>query len=297
MLDVILDSPMRHMMQNLAMGVPILSNTARRYHRTGMVRAPDKVLPVFGELLRMTLEGCGGLRGKVLLELGPGQTPDILFGSLLYGAAASLGADVTPYLSDAVNRTAAYRTTEQWIAQAVIDGHLPRWDGLNLDRYAAKEVIPAEDLCIHRYDGVKLPFATGSVDVIWSKSALEHVRKPEALITEMWRVLRRGGVICHIIDLRDHYTLGTGKDWLRFLRYSDPVWELMASRRSAWANRLRAADWDALFFRPGFQLIIRDVDMQPLHPAFRRERLAPRFKRYSDKELSIAWYRGVYRKG
>lgn len=43
------------------------------------------------------------------------------------------------------------------------------------------------------YDGVKLPFRAESFDLIFSKQVLEHVRHPDALLSETCRVLRPGG--------------------------------------------------------------------------------------------------------
>ena len=56
-----------------------------------------------------------------------------------------------------------------------------------------------------------------SVDYIFSHSVLEHVRKYElnALIKEMYRVLKPNGVISHNINYKDHLD-----DSLNNLRFS-----------------------------------------------------------------------------
>ena len=46
-----------------------------------------------------------------------------------------------------------------------------------------------------RGDGMALPVADGSVDVCFSSNVLEHVRDPIAMLAEMARVTRPGGVI------------------------------------------------------------------------------------------------------
>jgi SAM-dependent methyltransferase len=46
-----------------------------------------------------------------------------------------------------------------------------------------------------RGDGMRLPVATGAVDVCFSSNVLEHVRDPAGLLAEMIRVTRPGGVI------------------------------------------------------------------------------------------------------
>lgn len=47
------------------------------------------------------------------------------------------------------------------------------------------------------YDGVNLPFNDLSFDVIYSSHTLEHVKNLDALLKEMYRVLKPGGFMYH----------------------------------------------------------------------------------------------------
>ena len=47
------------------------------------------------------------------------------------------------------------------------------------------------DFC---YDGVKLPFNDNEFDVVLSSEVMEHVPDPEKFLSEIYRVLRDGGV-------------------------------------------------------------------------------------------------------
>jgi SAM-dependent methyltransferase len=49
------------------------------------------------------------------------------------------------------------------------------------------------------YDGVNLPFADKSFDVIYSSNTMEHVTDELGLHLEMKRVLRPGGVAIHVV--------------------------------------------------------------------------------------------------
>jgi SAM-dependent methyltransferase len=60
--------------------------------------------------------------------------------------------------------------------------------------YASARVFPVTD-----YDGVHIPFAAKSFDVVFSSNALEHVRDLESLYAEIRRVLKSGGIAVHVL--------------------------------------------------------------------------------------------------
>ncbi len=49
------------------------------------------------------------------------------------------------------------------------------------------------------YDGVHLPFESETFDVVYSSNALEHVERLEPLLSEMKRVLKREGIMLHLV--------------------------------------------------------------------------------------------------
>lgn len=286
---------LRHIAQNLLMGIHMVKSAAMRWHKTGMCRSKDRVLPVMAKFLNM-LEAAGrSVKDKIVLELGPGQTPDLLFAALLYGAKKVIALDINKYLKSDLYDLNLYKETREWIRDAVNRGELPLAETFNGERYATElPQIPLSDLYFSVYDGRRFPLEDESVDIIWTKSVLEHVREPTVMIREMKRVLKPGGIMLHIIDLRDHTTLENGKDWLRFLRYSDMLWNLMTGNRSTWANRLRAFQWKNLFEETGFKLIYEDTANQPFHKDFSRKKLAAPFLNFQDYDLSIAWLNVAY---
>lgn len=287
------DSYLRHRLQNLLLGVGTLQRLARRWHHMGMGRDPDRILPVFVQLAAMVGRP---LQDLTLVELGPGQTPDLLVGALLLGARQAIGLDVNPYLAADTRDTAQYGQTRAWIADAMQQGRLGPQPGYRPDRYADQARIAAPDLRLELYDGWRFPLADASVDVVWSKSVLEHVPRYREVLAENWRVLRPGGVAAHIVDLRDHLTLHNGQDWLRFLRYSEPRWERMASHRSSWCNRLRLSDWQRLIGELPWQVSRFEVERQPLHADFSRAALDPRFRDLPADELQVSWIAMALRK-
>lgn len=295
-LGTLWDWEMRHIAQNAAMAIPAVRHLATRWHTMGMGRSQDKILPVLATLLALLQSAGRELRDAVVLELGPGQTPDLLFAALLFGARKTIGLDVTRYLQDDLLHLDQYEATRRWVREALRQGALPASEGFQPERYAGRPSIPDGELTYHLYDGVRCPVEDGTVDVIWSKSVLEHVKAPVKLVEEMARILRPGGLMCHIIDLRDHTTFENGRDWLRGIRYSPFLWNLMLSHRTTWTNRLRAPQWEGVFAHAGLRLIRRETVRQPLHADFSRAKLPPQFASFTDEELQIAWLHVAYQK-
>lgn len=154
---------------------------------------------------------------KRVLELGPGQTYQVIEKALRNGASRGVIVDISCYLDDV------------FLRQKEIEYYI--------------------------YDGKKIPLESESVDIICSNAVLEHVRYPEITIQETYRLLRKGGVAIHAIDLRDHFFLDPNSpDVFNCLRYSRKAWELMTWNRSNYVNRLRVSDWENLFTNTGFTI-------------------------------------------
>ena len=202
----------RSILQNLIMGLPGVQAITEPLHSTGMhgnTQAAHSTFERFGVFVDVT--------DKDVLDIGPGQTPEVLGLAKAAGARACKAVDIHVYLEAA----------------------------------RAKNI----GIEIQEYDGVHLPFADASFDIIWSNDVFEHVRAPEALVCECARVLRTNGLFLARIDLRDHYFLNDELRWLECLKYSDRLWHLMTSNRTAYVNRLRSSDWMLIFKRIGFRIV------------------------------------------
>jgi ubiquinone/menaquinone biosynthesis C-methylase UbiE len=68
-----------------------------------------------------------------------------------------------------------------------------RISGVDIDRNAVQKV--GKNFDVQLYDGKRLPYKSGSFDVVLMNAVLEHLRNPDEIISEIRRVLRKGGEI------------------------------------------------------------------------------------------------------
>ena len=78
--------------------------------------------------------------------------------------------------------------------------------------YAEHRVYPVLD-----YDGVHLPCADGSLDLVFSSNVLEHVRDLEPLQQEIRRVLKPGGYCVHVLPT------GAWRFWTSLAAFGDSL--------------------------------------------------------------------------
>ncbi len=140
----------------------------------------------------------------------------------------------------------------------------------------------------HQYDGTNLPFGDNLFDVLWTWSVFEHIRFPKITVPETYRILKKGGIAIHSIDLVDHFNYTWKKDELTFncLKYPEWLWNLMTWNRSNYVNRLRLNDWLNLFRKEGFNILHYDTvtnnHVKMLHAQHKIEYL----QKYSEVDAS-----------
>ncbi len=146
------------------------------------------------------------------------------------------------------------------------------------------------------------PFQPESFDFIYSLAVLEHVTGIETVLKKMHRILRSGGMMIHLIDLREHHThLRTVPDKNRsteFMKYSRADWEKRYPPGSEhYINRLRASDFRQSFLEAGFEIVdfaaTQSMDITESVYAD----IDPAFHHYPLEDLRILAVRAVLRKG
>lgn len=218
----------------------------------------------------------GHLKGKTILELGPGDSIATAIIAAAHGARAVL-VDTGRYARGSVdvNIELARNLRVQGLSPPDLDGCR-----------TLQEVLAATGA--HYYtdglDSLKA-LSGGSVDFVYSHAVLEHVRKAEFLATqrECARVLRSGGICSHRVDLRDH--LGGGLDNLRF---PEGVWESDFFVRSGfYTNRIRFGRMLELFEDAGFSVEVGAVDRWEELP-IARSKLNAEFRDVPDSDLRVS---------
>lgn len=235
--------------------------------------------------------------GATVLELGVGRTAEVCAAAVLVGAEHARGVDVEVQLDPGANLGAGYAGLAERLASGGAQAFVASVGSspAAVQRRADDLGPGAWPLAFGSFAGDRLPLADGSLDAILSKSVLEHVRRHHVrpLLRDLRRVLRPGGVMVHIIDLRDHMRIDGDRrvhgDWLDALRYSDGWFGAMFGNRSTSINRLRLREWRSVLAESGFELAAEHLDLFDLPVDFDRQRLHPRFRSMPDADLRVGF--------
>lgn len=263
----------------LARGAPQVSSAIQRLtHDTGRgcgrdgEAAADYFEAVLADYLTIAeVSGVGDadlLRGKRVLELGPGDTRAFALLAHLEGASVWEGFDSF----DIQSRSARY--LDEIYAPILARRNAPRH---------AKDVLMAAN--VHT-DARALLRGGRRFDVIVSRAVLEHARDLDALFALVSKVAIEDAVWLHKVDLRDH---GIRYDHdLDFLRFSERAWHAMSSHIDL-PNRVRASGYFTVAERVGLRTIwaatthVLDADVA----VAARTALASPFREMDARELSV----------
>ena len=254
----------------------------------------------------------GLLSPRSVLEIGPGANLGALFVFAASGARAS-AVDVAP-LPPAPD--GFYEALRDYLFAVEGFAWWRTWAEPTPGRvdFPSVSTFPSAASLLSSIDyrggtsSEKLPFPDASFDLVYSVAALEHVPDPDGTVSEIARVLSPGGLAVHEIDLKHHGS----EDPLAFLELPDEEWARRATlyggdlslrtildggfSGEVFCNRLRRAEWEAVFAREGLAVervepvIVLDSSL------VRRERFAPKFRALPVEELSVLAIRVVARK-
>lgn len=157
----------------------------------------------------------------------------------------------------------------------------------NRDSYTIEEINRTINLEYKLMDATSLDFENGTFDLICSNNTFEHVYKEvlRGILVEFKRVLKKGGVMSHFIDLSDHFAhLDTSINIYHFLRFSKKEWKLIDNSIQP-QNRMRWKDYLKMYselgigvkeedYRKGSTDLLSEVNVHAEYAAFTPQELA-----------------------
>lgn len=238
------------------------------------------------------------IANRSVLEIGAGKP----LGMGLFWNLAGAGK----YTS--IDRFVPVNLDELWLArfQWILDMNLFQPANFRLEEIVRKNgngFVPNRER-LELIQGVfeTYPFPEESFDLIYSFAVLEHVADIGPIVKKMHALLRNGGIMIHMIDLREHHThlraVPDKNSSVDFLKYSRAEWEQIYPPGSEHhINRLRASDFERCFRDCGLEIVdYSTVQHMPLTESVYGE-IHPEFHRYSLDDLSRVSMKAVLRKG
>lgn len=102
------------------------------------------------------------------------------------------------------------------LARQVLGADGVIWRGVDIDDSSEHLSRPKDAPAVDIYDGTNLPYDDASFDVIWCKQVLEHVRYPDAVIGEVARVLKPGGLFIGSVSQLEPYHSRSIFNWTHY---------------------------------------------------------------------------------
>jgi len=184
------------------------------------------------------------LMNKVILELGPG--PDFGVGLIILTLSAK------KYIALDVNNLAFSAPPEFY--DKLFERLKERFPDCNVEQL--KEQLSK---CLKRNEAgieyiVNKDFAFSKikepVDVVFSQAAFEHFTNIEKTLAELSKVVKQGGVLVTLIDLKTHTFWIRDRDPLNIYRYSNWFWNTFRFKGSL--NRVRTMEYKQLLENNGW---------------------------------------------
>lgn len=266
---------------------------------TGGVRWRDELFEDKLSHLQQHLEAFaqhGSGEMKSTLELGTGWYPIVPVGLFLAGSDEVVTVDLTNLMSDqAIRQT--INGYQQLIRNGIPEAFQNFWQPERVDALLKikpedlqrKELLVALNIEALVGDARQLDYPPGHFDLIHSNNVFEHV-DPAVLggiLQKFRKLLRKGGVNCHFIDMSDHFAhLDQSISIYNYLQYSERQWALIDNSVQP-QNRWRLPQYRTLYQERGLK--IKEEILRPGDPqALAQLRLAKPFRELDAQAVAVS---------
>ncbi len=183
-------------------------------------------------------------KNKVCLELGPGNSYINAYNFLLNGAKKVILVDKYSRYIESKKQKDFLREEKNFIKK----------------KYGIKS-IGKQDIKFLEGDLKELDLGE-KVDLVYSISVFEHIKDVEGIIKKLATIVKKGGVMYHRIDMRDHYNFSNP---FLFLKYSKSTWERSLTKEGvSYTNRMRYPEFKDLFEKYGFKILAEEKKKLPI---------------------------------
>ncbi|MBN2087486.1 methyltransferase domain-containing protein [Candidatus Peregrinibacteria bacterium] len=194
----------------------------------------------FQEMNEVLKENNIDLMGKVVLELGPGNSNINAYNFLLLGAKKVILVDKFPRSLKTAKQKKYAEDEIRFIREKNSGADFFFFEGFKLKpgyiEFISQDLTEVKNL---------------QVDFIYSISVLEHIKSIEENIRKMSEILKEGGHMYHSIDMRDHFNFNNP---FLFYKYSDSTWDKYLTKEGAsYTNRWRYDDFKEAFRNSGIK--------------------------------------------
>jgi hypothetical protein len=234
------------------------------------------------------------LATSTLVEIGSGWVPVLPLVFRMAGASEIVTLD-----QDRLMDKNTFLHAINYISlnlQRLLDQTGVRGSMLSISRLPSRHARDFNSLC--RAAGVTylapadfMDLAPGSADFIVSRTVLEHI--PEELLAMIFKhaanVLRPGGMMCHLIDMSDHFEhKDKSLSRVDMLRYSTKDWRARTRDPQDYQNRLRRFDFLRILDNTGWEVlkVTGDPDARAVTD-LKAMKIMPRYAGVAHEELAI----------
>ena len=210
----------------------------------------------FADYVKYAGLSVGSLKGKRILELGPGDNLGVALKFLTAGTASVVCLDRFYSKRNAEHEREIYKALRESFSaeeRGRFDEAVNLTNGVQFNSQKLQSVygVSLEEFA------AQLAHDHEKFDLILSCAVLEEIYDPDPVFAAMDRLLARGGSLVHVIDLGDYGMFrNQGMHPLTFLTISEPIYKRMASdsglpnrkRLGYYVEKMKELGYESKFF-------------------------------------------------